>query len=291
MTAEPLILWCQLAPFGRFPGRREKEDVIQICDRAAFDQVIAAFKPEVLVDFEHRAENSDDTAAAAWIQRLECRDDGLWGLLRFSDTGAEAVRGRRLRFLSPVWPLDAAGRPVELKSAALTNVPNFDLRPVLNKAAGSVTNPKGPTAMKELAALFGLPETATDAEILAAAKTRQDELAALKQRLDEAEKTALNTEACKVAEDNAGKIANKAEFVAAYVQNKALALQVLGAVKAPAAVCNKAGVKAPVAFGAPVQNKLAQYEALPEGRDKAAFLRANAQEINTLRNAINAEAE
>ncbi|HOR69069.1 MAG TPA: phage protease [Planctomycetota bacterium] len=285
-----LEVWCQVAPFGEFTGRTGDGRVVtQVCDRAAFEQVAAAFEPEVLVDFEHRAENTDDTTAAAWVQALEIREDGLWGLLRFTDTGAEAVRGRRLRFLSPVWALDENGRPAALKSIALTNTPNFNLRPVLNKAApggdGNKPQTKGHN-MKELAALYGLPETATEAEILEAAKAAKERADALEARLAELESAALNTEAEKVAEEHGDKIENKAEFIKLYVANKDVALAVLKTVKAPAPVTNKALARKPQdVFGGTVQNKLTEYEKMPEGPGKAKFLRDNAQEINDLRNA------
>lgn len=291
-----LTVWCQLAPFGEFAGAREGADgkperVTQICDQAAFEQVSAAFKPEVLVDFEHRAENSDDTTAAGWVQELEIRNGrsegpqfGLWALIRFSDLGAEAVRGRRLRFLSPVWPLDASGRPALLKSVALTNTPNFNLRPVLNKAQGGEPK-KGQTQMKELAALYGLPETATEAEILAAAKADKDNSAALQQRIAELEKKALTSEAEGVANANPNKVCNKARFIELYVQNKDMALALLATVREAKPVCNKADAKKPEdVFSSPVQNKLAQYEAMPEGKARREFLRENAAEINDLRN-------
>jgi len=279
-----LTAWCHLAPFGEFPGMQGDREVTQICDRAAFEQLLAAFAPEVLVDFEHRAENTGDTSAAAWVQQLEIRDDGLWGLLRFTDAGAEAVRGRRLRFLSPVWPLDADGRPAALKSVALTNTPNFTLRPVLNKAApGGETQqtPKGHN-MKELAALYGLPETATEAEILAAAKAAKEKADALETRLAELEKAALETEAEKAAEENAAKIANKETFKELYVANKDFALRMLEAVKAPPAqpVLNKSDARKPRdVFGPAVQNKLAQYREMPGGKEKDAFLRDHAAEL------------
>jgi phage I-like protein len=301
-----LTVWCQIAPFGSFPGVREDADgkpetVTQLCDVTAFRQVVAAFAPEVLVDFEHRSENSDDTSAAAWVEMLEVRDfrlsdgsgnekSGLFGLLRFTDTGAEAVRGRRLRFLSPVWPLDSEGRPVLLKSVALTNTPNFDLRPVLNKAPGGETK-KGQTRMKELAALYGLPETATDAEVLAAAKAAKEESDGLKSRVAELEKNSLTAEANDVCDKNPNKVCNKADFVKLYVENKAMALAFLATVREAAPVCNKADAKKPFGvFGGAVQNKLTQYEALPEGKEKRQFLRDNAGEINTLRNQRDAAA-
>ncbi len=280
-----LILWCELAPFGVFPGERDGKVVSQVCDRAAFDQVIAAFKPEALVDFEHRAENTDDTTAAGWVQALRVGEEGLEAQIRFTDIGAEAVRGRRLRFLSPVWPLDAAGRPALLKSVALTNTPNFDLRPVLNKAPGGEPQERKPN-MKKLAALYGLPETATEDEILAAAQAATDKLTALESRVAEMEKASLTAEAEGVADQNKAKVCNKAKFVELYVQNKQMALALLETVGEAKPVCNKADAKKPpAAFGTPVQNKLTEYEKMPDGPEKAKFLRDHAMEINDLRNA------
>lgn len=274
-----LTVWCQLAPYGSFPGLRDGKEVTQLCDRQAFGRVIAAFKPEVLVDFEHRAENTDDTTAAGWVQQLRVNErTGLEALIRFSDIGSEAVRGRRLRFLSPVWPLDADGRPALLKSVALTNTPNFDLRPVLNKAQGGETK-KGNPMNKELAALLGLPETAADADILAAVK-------ALQGKVSELEKNALTAEAGAVADKNPNKVCNKAAFVQLYVENKKMALALLETVREAKPVCNKADAKKPEdVFGAPVQNKLTEYEKMPDGKAKRQFLRDNAEEINALRNA------
>lgn len=292
-----LSVWCQLAPFGEFTGLRDGEPVVQVCDQQAFEQVVAVFKPEVLVDFEHRAENTDDTTAAGWVQHLESRygrpndhQFGLWALIRFTDVGAEAVRGRRLRFLSPVWPLDADGRPVMLKSVALTNTPNFDLRPILNKAAGGEPK-KGKANMNKLAALYGLPETATEDEILAAAQADKDKLTSLETRVAEMEKANLTKEAEAVADKNPNKVCNKAEFVKLYVENKDFALRMLGAVAEAKPVCNKGDAKKPAeVFGAPVQNKLTQYEAMPDGKAKRQFLRENAEEINALRVDRDAEA-
>ncbi len=129
----------QLSPYGNYPGLRGDERVIQRCDRAAFEAVVANFRPEVLVDFEHHAETGGDTEAAAWVQRVRVDPaKGLMATFRFTDAGADAVSNRRLRFLSPVWELDPHGRPVRLVSVGLTNKPNLPVRPIMNRAPGQV---------------------------------------------------------------------------------------------------------------------------------------------------------
>ena len=85
--------------------------------------------------------------------------------------GAEAVSNRRLRFLSPVWPLDGEGRPTHLKSVALTNTPRIPVAPVLNKAQPGDTNvedTKENETMDKIKEALGLAPEASEEEVLAA---------------------------------------------------------------------------------------------------------------------------
>ena len=78
------------------------------------------------------------------------------------------------------------------------------------------------------------------------------------------------------------KIENKEKFKELYVANKDFALRMLAAVKAPPAqpVLNKSDARKPRdVFGPAVQNKLAQYREMPGGKEKDAFLAANAAEL------------
>ena len=233
----------QLSPFGDFPGILEGQRVIQTCDRAAFERLLANFSGEVLVDFEHKAEQGGDTEAAAWVQALRVDpEQGLIATFRFTDIGAEAVANRRLRFLSPVWELDDDGRPERLVSVGLTNKPNLPVRPILNRAPGDsdVEEQKESQMKEQLIAALGLAPEATDDDVVAA-------VAALKQRCDEQEAAALNAEAEQVAEENKDRIANKAAFKALYVKNREAAKAMLACL-APAAkpaVCNKAEARMP----------------------------------------------
>ena len=237
----------QLSPFGEFPGLLDGRRVIQTCDQAAFERLVANFSGEVLVDFEHKAELGGDTEAAAWVQGLRIDPaKGLMATFRFTDKGAEAVANRRLRFLSPVWSLDEAGRPERLVSVGLTNKPNLPVRPLLNRAPGDSDVEEKENEMKEqLIAALGLAPEATDEEVVSA-------VAALRQRCDEQEAAALNAEAEQVAEENKDRICNKEAFKALYVRNKEDAMAFLACVAAPKApapaaktVCNKAEARNP----------------------------------------------
>ncbi len=260
----------QLSPFGNFPGMRGDERVIQRCDRAAFAAVVKNFRPEVLVDFEHHAETGGDTEAAAWVQCL--RVDPVKGLLatfRFTDAGASAVANRRLRFLSPVWELDPAGRPTRLVSVGLTNKPNLPVRPVLNTRM----EPRAATGKPQGRGAKPHPETIRDSrftihvfntnkgttmepdtneptpaapdfrarllEILGLGPDADDAVILqaaenLAQVAAEAQEAALNAEADAVAEENKDKIANRDAFKRLYVANRDAVRATLACLKAPA---------------------------------------------------------
>ncbi len=137
--------WYQIAPLGEFP--HEAAGVLQVVDRAACVSMANAFRAEsqkpnfagLLIDFDHFSlDGKQKSEAAGWVTALENRDDGLWGKIRWSDTGEDCVRGGRYRFLSPVWARSDCEdlgadpqsgrdrlRPVRLLNAAVTNDPNI----------------------------------------------------------------------------------------------------------------------------------------------------------------------
>ena len=247
----------QLCPFGNFPG----EKTMQVCDRAAFEQLIADWRAngskEILMDFEHQSEVErldSDTRAAAWISNLAVDDErGLVGDVKFTDQGAEAVSNRRLRFLSCTWYTDKAGRPTKMTTVALTNKPNIPVAPILNKepvpGVKNVEGKKGSTMdIEKLKQALGLPAEATEEQVLAAIQEGQDAKAKAAELQANAEKAALEKEADEFAEANAKKC-NKEVLKAQYIANKDVAKAlVAGIPDAPAAaqkVLNKKDAKTP----------------------------------------------
>jgi phage I-like protein len=264
-------IWCQLCPFGEFPVRVSLPDgstkeIVQICDIAAFNKLLSTFTPEKLIDFEHRSDSpaiDSDTTASGWIQELKIDpENGLMCLNKLTDLGAADLANRRRRFLSPVWLLDADGRPCELRKAALTNTPNIRaMRPVLNKspaeAAGQPKERNPAMDITTIALALGLPETATAEEVTAAAKTAKaaaDKSAALEARVAELEKQQLGSEADQVCAENKGRIGDPVKFKALYVSNKAFALAALETMPKPT-IANKADAQTPPASGAVASNK------------------------------------
>ena len=289
-------VWAQLCPFGEFLGRTGKVEVLQICDQAAFDSVVANFSGEILVDAEHNSlHETGDTVAYGWITGLRTDPtDGLMACLRLTDLGEADVVNRRRRYLSPVWPLDRDGRPESLASVALTNRPNIRMRPVLNKAslesipaptAGSTTTQTQRTInmdLKKIAVALGLTEEATVEEVLAAVEAAKVLTDAQAKRIAELEQGALEVEADEVMEANKGKIANMAEFKSLYCANKDIALAILATVAAPAparTVANKTEAKLPAGVTRTGATKLEAYRAMPTGKDKDDYLAANKAEL------------
>ena len=245
----------QLCPFGNFPGEKS----MQVCDRAAFEQLIADWRAngakEILMDFEHQSEVEridSNTTAAAWISNLAIDDErGLVGDVKFTDQGAEAVSNRRLRFLSCTWYTDKQGRPMKMTTVALTNKPNIPVAPILNKVkvegegeASTVHLHLNPSPNKQkgsemdsekLKTALGLPAEATEEQVLAAIKEGQDAKAKAAELQAKAEKAALEKEADEFAEANAKKC-NKDVLKAQYIANKDVAKAlVAGTPDAPAA--------------------------------------------------------
>jgi phage I-like protein len=179
--------------------------IVQVVDAAACEAMANRFAQEraarpaaeLLVDYDHFSEDTDKTSeAAGWIQELQNRADGLYARIQWTDNGEAAVRGRRYRFLSPVWnrsecEVIAAGRvrPMRLDRAAVTNDPNIKgMAPLINRTApivaaapadsGSESPATGGKESKmdykaELLAMLGLNAEATDEEISAAVAAKK----------------------------------------------------------------------------------------------------------------------
>lgn len=295
--------WFHLVPIGKFPGVLQLANgksirVIQHIDSAAISAIANNFHDKILVDFEHRSSLPDgDTAAAAWLTKVESRAEGLWGMFDFSDLGKTAVENKRYRFLSPELDVDATSaskdgdtvRPLALRSVGLTNRPNMkSLTPLSNKqtvdaASSRVENQNaadqaGKEQMKELITALGLPENSEMPAVLNAVQalqTQATELSTVKNQLAALHKTQLESEVEKDLVKFAPVIQNREEVKTQLIANREATLKVLTALKpAPAekgpTVHNRAGAKTPDATNT-VANKAADQKAfiaLVKNRDK-----------------------
>lgn len=292
----------QLSPFGEFTlndGGR-KDGTVQHCTREAFAALVANWRaagsPDVLVDVDHASARGGTTEAAAWCNALEVGDDGLYGVFNLTPRGRQLVENRAYRFVSPGWTLSEEGTPTILCSVALTNRPNLPVRPVVNSGEAGGQDPEGPhnqqegqPAMdpKKIAAALGLTETATEEEVLAAIRAKDDKIAQ-----NEAAKADAKAEQFAENAVKDGKIAaNAKEAVkAAYLKSPEVAEQMLNSLAAPATktpLPDFSKGKAPQALNAAQPGAGADpaavynhYMSMAEGAEKDAYLAANAQAIS-----------
>lgn len=290
----------QLSPFGEFTlhDGGKMNGTVQHCTRAAFEAMVANWRaagsPEILVDVDHNSATGRSTEAAAWAKNLRVEDCGLCADFELTPRGRELIGGRQYRFVSPGWTLAADGTPLALCSVGLTNTPNLPVKPVVNADDSGGLDPDDPKPdneghptmdIKMIAAALGLPETATEEEILAAVKAMKDKEAA-------AAEAAANAEAEKFADDavKCGKVAAnaKAAVKAAYRRSPEVAKQMLNSLAAPArdTLPDFSAGKTPAALNAAMPGADADpvavynaYRQMAEGAEKDAYLAANAAKI------------
>ena len=130
--------------------------------------VAANFSRRLPVDINHsteiKAPKGEPSPAVGWIEELQARNGALWGRVTWTETGANALKGRDYRFVSPVFTYDRASTDiVRLTSAALVNNPNLPL--ALNSAGSVDPSPElAPMSLKAILVALKLAESATEAE-------------------------------------------------------------------------------------------------------------------------------
>ncbi|AQU85181.1 hypothetical protein B2G49_12115 [Halomonas sp. 'Soap Lake  len=104
----------------------------------AIIQLAAARSTDIAIDYEHQIlyseTNGKPAPASGWVdpRSLEWREDGLYGSVAWTAAAraqiAEGPNGEppAYRYLSPVFPYDANGVPLDLLHLALTNTPAID---------------------------------------------------------------------------------------------------------------------------------------------------------------------
>lgn len=166
--------WVMLLPKGTFSGR-DGRGPWDAGDEANLHSIANATlkragSTELVIDYDHQTVFGavpgvgGRAPAAGWIKEFDIRADGLWGRVEWTDAAAQAIRAGEYRYLSPVYQFHKSGKVVHLLSAGLTNVPNLDLAAV---AASADLNQQEET-MEQIALALGLPQGASEADILAA---------------------------------------------------------------------------------------------------------------------------
>lgn len=187
---------------------------------------------DLAIDVNHstdlQAPQGKAAPAVGWVSKLAKNDAGeIWGEVAWTDEGKALVLSRAYRYISPVFAYDPDSREIQaLIGAGLTNRPNLRLQ-ALNQESTPAAKVAGITkediSMKMLCAALGLPETATEAELVqainaiktkpgTAANAQAVDLAVYAPRADLAlmEQRALNAEKT-LADLKAGDLAKRSE--------------------------------------------------------------------------------
>ena len=160
------------APFWRLSPQRAAALVAELNARPV----------RLMVDYEHQtlftAQNGQPNPASGWLSGFEWVDGkGLYAEVQWTAAAKQRIAGGEYRYISPVFQYTPAGDILSLLPPALTNTPALDqLDPVALAAASRLLNPLQPMqkenamneAQKLMLSLLGLPETASEAEQLAA---------------------------------------------------------------------------------------------------------------------------
>lgn len=183
------------------------------------------YLPQHIIDENHatdlRAPRGESAPAMGWFANVHAEEDGsIWADAVWTSRGKAALKNQEYRYISPVFECDASGEIIKIMRAALTNSPNLELQNLNSTQSAPADNPAKEIIMKkEICAALGLPETATDNEVLAAItalKTQANsaqtvDLAAYAPRADLAQMEARAIAAEKLnAEMNAAQLKEKA---------------------------------------------------------------------------------
>jgi hypothetical protein len=147
--------WVQLSPYGDFPHSRG----LQRVNRAAAEIMVAQFNSfrgrlgrlfggaPFYIGHPDMAESNElaDRKAYGWVMQLEAREDGLYGLVKWSDAGLDLLKNAHYKYLSPFWEAKEIGsengrrvfQPIALISVGLTNQPNIPVKPLANEEGGN----------------------------------------------------------------------------------------------------------------------------------------------------------
>lgn len=169
--------WIMLMPAGVFSGRtgRGPFDTGGVAEMSAIIErtLKRAGGTEIVVDYDHQTIFAaipgvgGRAPAAGWIKEFQVRDDGLWGRVEWTAAAAASIRAGEYRYISPTfYAPKETGKVQLLLSAALTNTPDLDLSVVA--ASALLPTETETNDMKSIAKALGLPEDASEADILVA---------------------------------------------------------------------------------------------------------------------------
>lgn len=148
-----------------------------VVDAQAAALVVDAFKThgvDLPIDFEHTtvggvyASPDGSAPAVGWIKAIHAVDgEGLFAEVEWTKRGAEWIRNKEYRYLSPVTRVRKSdARVIGLHSVALTNTPAIVGMPAIVNKEKSMRTSHSDDLFTQVRWWLNLPTTATEAEIM-----------------------------------------------------------------------------------------------------------------------------
>jgi phage I-like protein len=168
--------WIHLVPAGKFKGV-DGRGPFHLKDPRA---VMAASEEKLVLDENHSTDLAAPQGGAApargWIVELQSREDGLWGHVEWTESGKQLQADKAYRAISPVFDADPrTGEVLRILRASLTNNPNLTQLETLHHQETGVD-------LKQLRAIYGLPDDADEAAVFAAARAGKQAVTELQTR-------------------------------------------------------------------------------------------------------------
>lgn len=168
-------------------------------------------KVDMVIDYEHQTLKDVQAPAGGWIKDIYKGEDAIIAKVEWTPHAEEYLKNKEYRYLSPVLMVRNEDRKAaEIRSVALTNTPAIDgMFAIVNSAdIGINDNQREETKMnlKEIAAMLGLADTATEEEVKKALGEVQEILK--KQRQTDEKKEAAAQGAEKQGDDKVEMVAN-----------------------------------------------------------------------------------
>lgn len=147
-------------------------------DNESFDLIQKAFKGrklDIVIDYEHQTLENVQAPAGGWIKELKLGEDAIIAKVEWTPKAQEYLQNKEYRYLSPVVMVRNKDlKAIQIHSVALTNTPAIDgMFPIVNSLniednMDISENGGQKMELEKLTKLLGLPDGATEEEVLKA---------------------------------------------------------------------------------------------------------------------------
>lgn len=147
--------WVHLLPVGTFDGVDGRGPFhVHDLDSIVNASREASGRRKMVIDYNHSTDlagpKGQETPAAGWIIGLQSRQDGIWGLVEWTEKASRHIADREYRYISPVISHDRQGRVSQILRASLVNVPNFDQLTALASAENTMQDQRIADKLKQI---------------------------------------------------------------------------------------------------------------------------------------------